>query len=143
VAVPRPLSRVLNRRRRAALRHNADRRIALGDSVPWRERELTSLKQRSQLARSLNGLVRELANDTLPGASPLNRVAARPQIRLLRELADVLDDGTKGIYARGVVLLEELLVGPGSPLYDRARAAELERALLEAKAGLLVPRRAA
>jgi hypothetical protein len=143
VVVPRPLSRVLAHRRRVALRHNADRRIVLGESIPWRERELTSLKRRSQLARSLNGLVRELANETLPGASPVNRVAARPQIRLLRELADLLEDGTKGICARGVVLLDELLVDAASPLYDRSRAAELERMLFEAKAGLLVPRRAA
>ena len=141
--VPRPLTRVLAHRRRVALRQNADRRIVLGDSIPWRERELTSLKRRGQLARSLNSLVRELAHETLPGASPLNRVAARPQIRLLRELADVLEDGTKGICPRGVVLLDELLVDAGSPLYDRARAAELERMLLDAKAGLLVPRRAA
>lgn len=141
--VPRPISRVLAYRRRAALRQNADRRIVLGDSIPWRERELTSLKRRGQLARSLNGLVRELANETLPGASPVNRIAARPQIRLLRELAGVLEDGTKGICARGMILLDELLVDAGSPLYDRSRAAELERMLFEAKAGLLVPRRAA
>lgn len=91
----------------------------------------------------MNGLVRELTHETLPGASPVNRVAARPQISLLLEVAHILDDGTKGICARGVVLLDELLLDPGSPLYDRSRAAELERTLAEAKAGLLVPRRAA
>jgi hypothetical protein len=45
----------------------------------WRGVELTSARKRLQLARSLEGAVRELHGPVrLPGASPLNRIGPRP-----------------------------------------------------------------
>jgi len=131
-----PIRHVVERRRRAARRGNADRRILHGESIQWRERELTSLRRRMQLARSLDSLVRELESASVPGASPVNRVAARRHLELVRLLGAILEDGGIGVEARGVILVDRLLLDGGGPLYDRTRAGELEPALNAAVAAL-------
>ena len=72
----------------------------------------------------------------MPGASPVNRVAARRHLELVRLLGAILEDGGIGVEARGVILVERLLLDGGGPLYDRTRAGELEPALNAAVAAL-------
>jgi hypothetical protein len=89
-----------------------------------------------QLARSLDSLVRELESASVPGASPVNRVAARRHLELVRRLAATLEDGGIGLEGRGIILVERLLLDGAGPLYDRGREGELRPALREALAAL-------
>jgi hypothetical protein len=123
---------------RRVLRDRADELIRKGVRVnsgstllSWRSAELTSEWKRKPLARSLDHIVRELDGRLLPGAVPLNRVAARPHVDLLRALAERLRATERQVSPRGVALVDELVTdGFGSPLYVRERAPEL-RATLE------------
>jgi hypothetical protein len=84
------------------------------------------MDKRRQLAKSLDGVVRELRGPLrLPGASPLNRVALRPYERELATLAARLGDTDRPVTARGLRLVNELVTNGGSPLYDRARVGVL------------------
>lgn len=126
------------------LRAAADRLIRRDDTklqhspfLEWRAAELTRSGRRRTLARSLRHVVRELDPATLPGASPLNRRAARPYASRLGDLAHLLEDPATEVSPRGVLLAEAFLTAADSPLYNRARAADLgvelarvERALL-------------
>lgn len=130
-------------RERSRLRQFADRAI-LQDVVPgrrsplvrWRCAELTAPAARVRTARSVSRLVRELESPTLPGASPVNRIAARESLHLLRQLADRLSALERPVEARGVLQASWLLVDGASPLYDRGEAHSLPRALSRALAAL-------
>jgi hypothetical protein len=66
----------------------------------------------------------------LPGASPLNRIAARPHVDLFRRLAERLAACDRPIEPRAVLLVEDFLTAPDSPLYARERAGELREFML-------------
>ena len=92
------------------------------------------MNKRRQLAKSLDGLVRELRGPVrLPGASPLNHVGLRPYEHELATLAERLGDTDRPVSARGLRLVNELVSYGGSPLYDRtlvgALPATIERIL--------------
>jgi hypothetical protein len=120
-----------------SLRRAADVQILRGtrrpyaDLVGWRALELEEPSARRRVERPLHRLIRDLERVTLPGASPVNRVAARAHLHELRELHELLDDDD--VAARGVLLLDQFLTNPGSPLYARERAAAFDRALREIK----------
>jgi hypothetical protein len=96
----------------------------------WRASELTSDRHRTALARSVARTERDLSPALLPGASPLNRLAARPHADLFRRLAERLAALDRAVSPQAVLQLEELLTSPDSPLYARERARELRCALL-------------
>jgi len=73
--------------------------------------------------------VRGLDSGRLPGASPLNRVAARPHAGLLLALAERLDDPGVDVARRALVHIRSLLTDSGGPLYARERGGELGAAL--------------
>jgi hypothetical protein len=111
-----------------AERARADRLILAGrraSELEWRLTELTSVRERRQLVRSLEGLIRLLDPRYLPGAVPVNRPAARPLVPRIEALAARIGDLERPVDARGVLLVERLLTDGGGPLYARARADEL------------------
>jgi hypothetical protein len=125
------LRAAIEHRRLSRLRRLADRQL-LGTAVPrvpelvaWRAGELTSDRSRRVLARSLRGVVSELDEGRLPGASPLNRTGARPEADLILALADRVGDAERPVTARGVLLVEDLLTDGWGPLYARDRVDEL------------------
>jgi hypothetical protein len=109
-----------SRRRRAA---NALLRTGVkvhpqSDLLVRRAAELTSHRNRRILARSLNGVVREIERPPLVTAAPLNRRGLRPHLELVRELAERLAELERPVTPQGMVLVEELLTdGYASPLY--------------------------
>jgi hypothetical protein len=117
------------------LRRRADEELLAGTPqaafplLAWRAAQLTSDRNRRVLARSLHATVVDLDAGLLPGASPLNRMAARPQAQLIQALADRLDDLSRPVSPRGVLLVEALLTDGTGPLYARSRADELRAAL--------------
>ena len=96
----------------------------------WRAGELTSNRHRTALARAVAQTVRDLSPARLPGASPLNRVAARPHAALFLSLADRLADLDRPVAPQAVLQIEELMTSSESPLYARERARELRASLL-------------
>jgi len=74
--------------------------------------------------------LRDLSPSLLPGASPLNRVAARPHAELLGELAERLAALDRPVTPQAILEVENLLTSPGSALYARERAPELHASLL-------------
>jgi hypothetical protein len=125
------------------LRHAADdelrrrpRRHTPSALLSWRSDELTSEHHRLELAHTLAQLERDLSPARLPGASPLNRVAARPQVDLIRRIEARLEALELPVGPRAVLQLEDLLTLPESPLYSRERAAELRTSLLDTLAAL-------
>jgi len=118
-------------RRRADLELQREPRPSLLSSVAqWRAHELTSDRHRLGLARALARTERDLSPAFLPGASPLNRVAARPQVELFGRLAERLATLDRPVTPRAVLQVEELLTSSDSPLYAPERASELRPALL-------------
>jgi hypothetical protein len=112
--------RSLEARRRAA----ADDPIALGlerrlSRHAWRVQELTGSRERRLLARSVRGLVSDLAPGRLLGASPVNRPALRPHRALLLELAERLSAVDRPVTASGILAVHRLLTSPDGPLYSR------------------------
>ncbi len=83
-----------------------------------------STKNRLDLAHSLRSLVRDARPSYLPSASPFNRLAVRAESDELAAIAARLTDLERPVAARGVVLLERLLVDGSGPLYDRERVDE-------------------
>lgn len=119
-----------------SLRNAADVQILRGvrtpyaDFVGWRAHELEEARARGRFRAPLHHLIRDLERVTLPGAQPVNRVVARRHLDELRELLALLDGECS---ARGLLLLDQLMTHPGSPLYARERAAAFGRALAEIK----------
>jgi hypothetical protein len=115
--------RVLRSRRRIAdpwLLWGAEARPA-AEILAWRASELTDVRSRKTLARGLRRLRAEAEGRLVPGALPLNRLEIRSQIGLLRALESRLADLGRPVSPRGVLLVEQLLTEPGSPLYARER----------------------
>jgi hypothetical protein len=138
-AVVRLLQQALAVRR---LRAVADRIILRGGErqaasplLTWRTAELTSARHRNRVARDAARLARELDGARLPGAVPLNRAAVRPFRQELEALASLLD-GARPVTARGVLLAEQLLSSPSSPLFDRDAAGELGRGIHRVRCAL-------
>ncbi len=98
--------------------------------VAWRSAELVSARHRAALARSMTQTVRDLSPARLPGASPLNRIAARPEEDLLLRVAARLGNLARPVTPRGVLAVERLLTSADSPLYAPDRARLLRRSLL-------------
>jgi hypothetical protein len=117
----------------------AGTRAGASPLVAWRTLELTSEQHRRLVAREAARLARELDAATLPGAVPLNRAAARCHRPELEALAEHLE-GEPAVDARGVLLVEQLLSSPSSPLYDRQAAADLGVQLRRATAALRTAR---
>jgi hypothetical protein len=102
----------------------------LSTFAQWRAHELTSDRHRLAIARAVTRTERDLSPALLPGASPLNRVAARPHAELFRRLSDRLSALDCPVTPQAVLQVEELLTSADSPLYARERASELPRSLL-------------
>jgi hypothetical protein len=119
------------------LRRLADRELRIGKRpyfrpalVAWRSGELISDRHRNALARAVARTERDLSPATLPGASPLNRIAARPHVDLFHRLAERLAALDRPVEPRGVLRVEDFLTSPDSPLYARERAGELREFML-------------
>jgi len=134
--------RLKERRALRSARAAADAELLLRESPPlrlaWRVEELVAAKNRLDLAHTIKSLVRDAGPRYLPSASPVNRVAVRSEADLLLTLATRLADLRQRVAARGVILVDRLLVDGTGPLYDRARAPELHAFLLAALAALEV-----
>jgi hypothetical protein len=118
-------------RRRADLELRREPRpYSLSSLAQWRAHELTRDRHRLALARAVARTERDLSPALLPGASPLNRVAARPHVDLFRRLADRLAALDRPVTPQAVLQVEEVLMSPDSPLYARERARELRPSLL-------------
>jgi hypothetical protein len=82
-------------------------------------------RRRKALARSLEGVIKSLDPNRLPGASPLNRPGLRAYVPELHALAERVGDLDRPASRRGLQLVRALLTDGGSPLYDRERIHEL------------------
>jgi len=122
---PRALAR---RRRLRAERRAADEELLesrwASPLLAWRVNELVVRANRIDLARSIRSTVRDSDARYLPGASPLNRVAVRAESPRLLAIARRLEDA-RPVNARGVLVVDRLLLDGLGPLYSRERAAEL------------------
>jgi hypothetical protein len=98
------------------------------DGLGARVAELTAPKERVGLARTIRGLLDDLARK-LPSASPVNRRAARANGLLLGRLADRLDDLAQPVDACAMLRTERLLCDGASPLYAPGDGAELRSEL--------------
>ena len=93
-----------------------------------RDAETKLVRKRLQLARSLDGIVRELNGPLrLPGSSPLNRTGLRPYEGDIAALSARLAELERPVTRSGMKLAEEFLANGGSPLYDRTAAAAVPR----------------
>ena len=123
-----------------AARWAADAELTRRENPPlrlaWRVEELVATKNRLDLAHSLKTLVRDASLRYLPTASPVNRVAVRAESETFLALAGRLADLKRPVAARGVVLLERLLVEPSGPLYDRELVDDLPLYLDTARTAL-------
>ncbi len=119
----------IRRRADIELRHEP-RPYLVSSFAQWRASELTSDRHRLALARAVARTERDLSPALLSGASPLNRVAARPHAELFRRLAERLAALDRPVTPQAVLQVEDLLTSPESPLYARERARELRAALL-------------
>jgi hypothetical protein len=125
----RGLERLNARRTLRAARRAADAELVRRDAPPlrlaWRVEELVSPKSRLELAHTLRSLVRDASPRYLVSASPINRPAVRAEAEALLEVAARLADLDRPVAARGVILMERLLVDGSGPLYDRELADDL------------------
>lgn len=124
-----PLKELKARHTLRAARWAADAELLRRESSPlrlaWRVEELVAPKNRLDLAHALRSLVRDSSPRYVPSASPVNRVAVRAEADGLHALATRLADLERPVAARGVVLVERLLVEGGGPLYDRESVDDL------------------
>jgi hypothetical protein len=123
------------RRELEAVRRTVDRLIVLEPHssetsalVRWRSLELTAPSYRRNLARETDRVLSMLDPGSLPGASPLRRLAARRCEDLLQLLSAKLRDDHP-VTARGVLLARQLLRDPGSPLFSDESEHLLPRAI--------------
>jgi hypothetical protein len=131
-----PVRRYRARRELLAARRAADAELIAArlpsPRLAWRTNELCSDEHRRELAESLVDVIRASESRHLPTASPINRPAAREETTTLLRLAAVLTDPEHGVAPRGVLLVERLLFGTASPLYDHAPRNRLHATLAEA-----------
>jgi hypothetical protein len=86
--------------------------------LTWRAAELTSDRNRTQLSRSLRGIVQELDRPAALSPVPLDRRRVRPHAGLVLALADHLGAFDRPVTAQGMVFVQELLAdGYASPLF--------------------------
>ena len=134
------LATLKSRRALRAARSTADSELLRREHPPlrlaWRVEELVTPKNRLELAHSLRSIVRDSRAKYLPSASPVNRAAVRGQSESLLALAERLGDVRRAVAARGVILVDHLLVDGSGPLYDRERVDELPSYLQRALAAL-------
>jgi hypothetical protein len=102
----------------------------------WRAAELVIPKRRLDLAHQLRRLVHDADARLLPGAQAFDRLAVRAEAENFLALADRLADLERPVAPRGVLLLEQLLDDPWSPLNDRDREDEVRGCLAEAAEAL-------
>ncbi len=123
------VDRIKARRNLYATRRAADAELLRRTGPPlrlaWRVEELVTPKNRLDLAHTLRSLVREADARYLPSASPVNRIAVRAEAETFLAVAARLADLERPVAARGVLLVDRLLVDGFSPLYDRERSDEL------------------
>jgi hypothetical protein len=114
------------RERAAADRWLVARTHTFSTDVAIRRRiaELTSSDERTRIAKSLLGAVRDAARPGI-SASPLSRRVVAECADELTELAQRLSDLDRPVAPRGVILALRLLTDGGSPLYAHDRGAEL------------------
>jgi hypothetical protein len=128
------------RRAMRSARGAADAELALARNAPlrlaWRVEELVSTKSRLDLAHSLRSVVRNANARYLPSATPVNRLAVRAESDRFETVASRLAELDRPVSARGVVLLQRLLLDSGGPLYDVDQEDELAEYLEEAGAAL-------
>jgi hypothetical protein len=129
---------------RARARGDADRwlrtsqgRLQSHPAFAWRTAELTSLRERRMLARSLGGVVADV-NAPIWGfsASPLNRRGLVPYVQEIQALADRVGDFEQPVAAAGIVLVRDLLSDGGSPLYTGGDVADLPNTLFRIRSAL-------
>jgi hypothetical protein len=134
------LETLRTRRALRAARWAADTELALRKLPPlrlaWRVEELVSTKHRLDLAHSLRTLVRDASPRYVASATPINRLAVRAESETLLALASRVADLSRPVAARGIVVIERLLIDASGPLYDRERIDELPVYLDGAREGL-------
>jgi len=135
-----PVKRLRARHELVAARRAADAELVASrlpsPRLAWRTNELCDPDHRRRLAESVVEVVRASEGRFLPGSSPLNRAAARAEASSLLRIAAALADTRHRVAPRGVILVERLLAGGVSPLYDERRVDGLRDALAEALAAL-------
>jgi hypothetical protein len=124
-----PLRGFEARRALKTARRRADEEI-LATRLPsprlaWRVAELVSEENRVDLGRSLTDVVQAADERLLPTASPLDRVAVREARPQLLALAGRLYDTSQTVTARGVLLVDKLLVDGNGLLYGHSNPARL------------------
>ena len=117
--------------RRAADRELLRTRLA-SPRLAWRTNELCSAEHRHELADSIVEIVRASWARQLPGASPLDRTAARGEAPLLLEIAALLSDYHRRVTPRGVLLVERVVGSDESPLFNHGAGNRLHLQLTEA-----------
>ena len=139
----RGLERFRARRALRAARWAADAELVRRDTPPlrlaWRVEELVTPKSRLELAHTLRSLVREASPRYLVSASPVNRLAIRAEAETLLAASARLADLDRPVAARGVILMERLLIDGSGPLYDRELVDDLP-AYLDTALAALEPR---
>lgn len=128
--------------RRARERVAADRwlegrahTVGASDAVRRRIAELTSPRERTRLAKSLLGAVRDARRPGL-SAIPLDRRAVADRADELAELAGRLADLDRPVTAQAVALVHRLLTDGDSPLYAYGRGDDLPAELARIRAAL-------
>lgn len=121
-------------------RRRADDELATTRVPPprlaWRAAELVGEQNRVGLGRSLTDLVHGADERLLPTASPLARTAVRECRPELLGLAARLFELRQPVTARGVLLVERLLVDGSGPMYGKGDARRLRAAVRQALAVL-------
>jgi len=117
--------------RRAADRELLRARLA-SPRLAWRTNELCSDEHRHELTDAIVEIVRASWARHLPGASPLDRTAARDEASLLLEIAAVLSDRDRRVTPRGVLLVERVVGSDESPLFNHGAGSRLHVQLTEA-----------
>lgn len=140
VAIVDPIRAIieLGRQRRAADEWLLWGAIARPSSplLSRRGAELTSPRRRSTLAHSLRRVERDVSGEAVAAPIPLNRRAIRRNVGVVRALYERLDDHSRPVAPRGILLVERLITVPRSPLYSRDSDDVLAEALRDALAAL-------
>ena len=104
-------------RRRARAEADEWIRHGFASRFQWRVEELTTPRERKLCARSLHGVLGEIAGRKLPGAAPLHTTALRPHVALLEATeARLLDDVP--VSAVGMLAVNDFLTSPDSCLFS-------------------------
>jgi hypothetical protein len=106
----------------------AERRSPNPSAFDWRVEELTG-SERKVIGRTLRSFAQEARRPRRPGAPFLNRLQLRPEIDLLLELAQALQDPKRTASPRAIAGTRLLITNCGSPLNNSARHDELHHAL--------------